>query len=1098
MIGRAGSGKSRFVLDRVLASTKAASLGPPIFVLVPKQATFEMERHLALTAGAATLRVRVVDPEALAGWIVRDSGGQGDVTIDRVGRELLIGHLLRTLDARLLHFRDAANRQGTTARVDAALADLERAGESAKNVADRLTGDPEGDPELLAKLHDLALIADRYETLLGDRLDVNARFGHALERIPHATGLAGATLFVDGFRSIRGFERQLIASMARYCDQTLVTFTDDPASLNTTDRNSLFGKATIERLALQQALRSEGVTVGQPTLLKDRPRFATADLATIERDFPQPRPSRAVGINVSAVRLLEATDERAEVAAAVAQIQDWTLEGARLRDCCVLFRKAEPYVGLLEPLFAEAGLATFTDRRRPARHHAVVRLLRAALACAADAWPHRQAMNLAKNPLAGLTQAERDVLEAFVDDRRMHGRRAWEQPGDWQSLSVDTPEDANMADAARRRLVSMLEPILASFDGSDRPLARHAEAMTETIERFDLASQLKEDDEGKQAFAGIANAMAQATALIGVEEMSGKRFATMLDAALDRLEFAVRPPTVDAVLLADVTRAVLPAGVQRCVVVGLSDGIFPPGDRAVEVLSDEDRRRLRQLGIDVDDPADVAVEERRHAYRAMTLASSRLTLTRPTTDTSGRSRVASPFWTRVATTLGVTASRVTSPTVTTRDATRRLLVWAKDGANPQAPETHLYNALRDQANVIKAWRSLTYENDPRLQPATRDALFAGELSATVARVERFAHCPFRGFAKDTLGLAEPMGGEATPRDVGLAAHGVLERLVSNAIEEGVDVSTAGGAEQLKQRLPAVAREVAKELRGNIFGESGRGRYLLARVEQTLAEVLEAQRAAWSRGMTRPAATGVSFADHDDAALKPLAISTPKGRVVHLSGHIDRVDIAPGVGAAAIDYRGSAQAITRRVEYGLALQLVANLLVLTDQGEALGDGGGNPIAALEVGVGRVFRTVDDPADEPAPPEDAFFLREKPRGLIAYDGLPLLDGFFANDRPDAEHHNQGKSDVFSAQVKKSGEPYKGGDLLAEGRLDDVLKAIADLIGKLADGILDGDIRPNPYRLGNETPCGRCGYLAVCRFDPPDDQYRRPELILPEAEA
>jgi ATP-dependent helicase/nuclease subunit B len=40
--------------------------------------------------------------------------------------------------------------------------------------------------------------------------------------------------------------------------------------------------------------------------------------------------------------------------------------------------------------------------------------------------------------------------------------------------------------------------------------------------------------------------------------------------------------------------------------------------------------------------------------------------------------------------------------------------------------------------------------------------------------------------------------------------------------------------------------------------------------------------------------------------------------------------------------------------------------------------------------------------------------------------------------------------------------------------------DQLGKLADGILDGDVTVRPYRLGNFSPCSWCAMSSVCRFE------------------
>jgi ATP-dependent helicase/nuclease subunit B len=50
----------------------------------------------------------------------------------------------------------------------------------------------------------------------------------------------------------------------------------------------------------------------------------------------------------------------------------------------------------------------------------------------------------------------------------------------------------------------------------------------------------------------------------------------------------------------------------------------------------------------------------------------------------------------------------------------------------------------------------------------------------------------------------------------------------------------------------------------------------------------------------------------------------------------------------------------------------------------------------------------------------------------------------------------------------------------------------IGKMAQSILSGQIEVRPYRCGEETPCSRCDYRAVCKFDWQIDDYRKIDAI------
>src|SRR5437773_2717739 len=72
-------------------------LGPPIYWIVPKQATFQAERELTCASGLdGFCRVRIASFEQLGEDILADCGGGAIPQVTAAGRQMVLGHLLRT------------------------------------------------------------------------------------------------------------------------------------------------------------------------------------------------------------------------------------------------------------------------------------------------------------------------------------------------------------------------------------------------------------------------------------------------------------------------------------------------------------------------------------------------------------------------------------------------------------------------------------------------------------------------------------------------------------------------------------------------------------------------------------------------------------------------------------------------------------------------------------------------------------------------------------------------------------------------------------------------------------------------------------------
>src|SRR4051812_8653708 len=162
VLGRAGSGKTARIIGRLADAVRADPLGPPIFWLLPKQATFQAERELTCLTGGFC-RVRVVSFELLGRDIAADCGAVAVPEVTEIGRQMILGHLLRQNRDKLKFFGGVAQRPGTAAELDATLAEFERSGQTLAGLADlidqlRHASPTDGPaPTLLAKLHDLQL-----------------------------------------------------------------------------------------------------------------------------------------------------------------------------------------------------------------------------------------------------------------------------------------------------------------------------------------------------------------------------------------------------------------------------------------------------------------------------------------------------------------------------------------------------------------------------------------------------------------------------------------------------------------------------------------------------------------------------------------------------------------------------------------------------------------------------------------------------------------------------------------------------------------------------------------------------------------------------
>lgn len=263
--------------------------------------------------------------------------------------------------------------------------------------------------------------------------------------------------------------------------------------------------------------------------------------------------------------------------------------------------------------------------------------------------------------------------------------------------------------------------------------------------------------------------------------------------------------------------------------------------------------------------------------------------------------------------------------------------------------------------------------------------------------------------------------------------------------------------------------------------TARNKYLLGRVERTLNEVVASQAEMMRRGQFRPGFSGVGFGEK--GSLPALRLTTPGGREAVLRGSIDRVDVLPeGRHVAVFDYKISTGPLSMQdVYYGMSLQLLSYLLVLQASGEELAGKPLTPVAAFYLPLVRKIRDVKDPNDpkevaEPGSPK--FNLRVKPRGVFDAEYLDALDTSLET----------GRSDVVAAYRNKAGGlGFRNATDVAEpAEFAALLGFVHRRLGELADQILAGRVDAAPYWINRNTPCPRCDYRSVCRFETTVNRY------------
>ena len=731
IIGRAGAGKTRHCFEAIVEAMAKEPLGAPIYWLLPKQATFSAERELTCNSGLRGFcRCRVVSFDQLGRDVLEECRGGAVPEITPLGRQMLLGHLLRKFQPQLKFFTGVARQPGLAARLDSTFTEFDRCGQGPESLETILSGlrtsgsDDVEQRLLINKLADFHLLYRAYHDFLGqERVDPHRRLDQVLACVQESKRLCGARVYVDGFLEFTDTERKMLAAMANVAERVEITLLADPASRTIGDVHHLpdeFGlfyrlEETYRRLI--HTFNESAVKIERPMILADVRRFANPSLTIIEKRLFEAKAKPAT--DATNLEMIEAPDRRGEVNAVARRIGDLLRQGLRLRDIAVLVRDLDEYHELIGAAFRDHGIRFFADRRRTAGHHPLLQFTRSIFQVARGGWPHDAMISLIKSGLADLDPNDADELENYVLLHRIRGT-AWASDESWtyartirreeddEPLTIER-EHAVRMDRVRRELVARIAPFVQQVQ-QPATVREIVAALFELYESFDVraelakwiddttkANQLEQRGEHEQVWAEVVELFDQMIDLLGPQTVELADFVETLEAGLEQFDLALTPPTVDQVLVGQVDRTRASESV-AVFVLGLGDGQFPRVAREDSVLSDSERRSLQKQKLNVEpDSQRRLLDENLYGYIAFTRARNQLVVTRPIADESNRPLAASAFWQRLRElfpTIAVTTERRESESVPEDIATPRQLVtglmrWARQGEGEAPAEPRI-------------------------------------------------------------------------------------------------------------------------------------------------------------------------------------------------------------------------------------------------------------------------------------------------------------------------------------------------------------------------------------------------------------------------
>ncbi|HUR45698.1 MAG TPA: PD-(D/E)XK nuclease family protein [Candidatus Saccharimonadales bacterium] len=1124
LLGPAGSGKTfRCVREARDALEKSAD-GPLLIFLVPKQATFQLERLLLQDSTlAGYTRLKILSFERLAEFVLDHFETPPPRLLSEEGRIMVLRALLAKKEKELQLFRGSSRLPGFARQLSGLLRELKQNQITGKRLK-VLAGEVGNSDRIHQNLHDLALMAETYQEwlathALGDADELlDLATGILLRQAPQpsvTSSLRIQALWMDGFAQLTAQERRLLCALAPFAEQSTLAFCVD---VETTSSTIWFSPWTVVKEAysvLQANLAQLPHCKIRETHLERRSensRFSTSPmLQHLERHWNEPveytelqKPAAGMG----ALRVVSCPNPEAEATLAAKEILKFVRGGGRYREAAVLVRQLDQYHGALKRAFAKYGIPCFLDRREPVAHHPMAELTRGALRTVIFQWRHLDWFTVLKSGLVHDSDERIDWLENEALARGWEGDD-WEAELRWTGKK---PRDPTL-EPLRKKLT---KPFL-NLKGKLGPKPSGAQlvqalrgmwvelGVEETLDRWTDAEDLNEEslhgvhgtvwDQMNDWLDNVALAFSQ-------EALPLIEWLPILEAGLSSLSIGVVPPVLDQVLIGAVDRSRNP-DLQRVYLLGMNETVFPALTPTANLLSEADRAILEKHGCELGlSTRRQAAQERFLGYIGCTRARSGVLLTYASRNHEGKALNPSSFISHLGRMFPGLSQHEKFNAAGTWSESEHLSEVLPFLLQVQGAKARLGSELASiiSSEALSQLRSIAKlpslesalirlkhlhasAKEEKLEPGMAERLYGPELKTSVSQFEQFAACPFRFFVSSGLQAEERLKFELDARQQGSFQHEVLAKFHDKLRTKKLrwrDLTPEEGAKE----IGTIAEAMMGSFEGGLLEASEENRFLGRSHKKALQKLMETLLRWMTQYEFDPTVVEIGFGFENE--LPAWQVQLGNGRSLLFRGRIDRVDLwsIPGSDEAlcvVIDYKSSLRKLEPLyLSHGLHQQLPAYLNVLRQlksPKHIFGVSRLIPAGVFYVNLSGAYDSGKNRKD---------VLLEKSEGNSkAYCHEGLLN---ANELSKLDNRGVSKGDQFKYSLTKSGALHKRcRSALPQAAFETMLDEAEKILRDLGTRVYEGDVRVDPYKHGADLACGKCTYQSICRIDPWTHTYR-----------
>lgn len=1071
--GISGSGKSTRLMEYI---NELSEQKKELCIIVPEQFSYEFDKNLYYHIGAVKFnQLFSLTFTSLARQLFQLYGdiNRNGIYADNLSKIIIMQEALINISKAPDGFRELkkhSKKQGFISDILKLVSDLKKANITPLKLNEKsmlLNG------RLCKKANDISDIYMEYEKLLksyGLKDNLND-ISEAAKIAAYNQYFKNKTVFIDEFESFTGDQYELLKVMISDADDIYICFRTEDVNAG---EFTLFETVNRTYKHLTSICR-ELHTDYSNEICDGSFRYNSEDLSFLNKNILRNKTAdcKCTSDNISIFECSDYYSECEYVCAAVKRlIHD---NNFKYNDICIISNKIQEYAGLLESTFKRYEIPYFLSLEKSVSHTSLMVFISSLIdILVSKAYNSDMIFRLVKCELLDISLTEISLLENYCYKWSINGSK-WNKP-----FSADTDE-AKEAEIIREKIIAPLEELKNKCNdcnvktvcseiynyiikmGTDKKIASIMGDFIQENKDYFASEQ-------KRIWGFLMDILDSLNSIIGDKVISISEFSLLFKTLLAQIQFSVPPQTLDSVTVASAQTARLNSP-KVVFVIGANEGDFPNSINMHGLLSEEEKLKLSEIGLDISRSAvSLIADERLIVYKSLSVASDKLYITYPLSDLSGQVKYPAQI---IKSLIGLFENG-SKLRITENEVQPHFYAVTK-----QSAFYHFMQSQKNNSNSVMSVKALL-ENDEeyrsKIEFVYSQYNFNGEhfvndkemlerlksfvpLRLSPTKFECYNGCHFKYFCSECLKIVQRERVELNPVYTGNIIHSCFNHLLA---ENNKNKFVSMSIEEIRHRVSECACNYRKKNMGGDFDATPRFEMNFEKFTNQITKVA----AHLQQELMISDFTPVQF-EYNLRTSKPLALNFANEKSLEFGGIVDRIDtctINDKKYIRIVDYKSSKKYLDPiSLNNGINMQMLLYLFTLTENNNIFS--GYSPAGVMYSPVTINAPVADDTRNET---ENSTHINSS----LKTSGLLINDDSVLNAM---ENGISGK--YIPVKVSKSKKTDKNSACISEDSFSRLRDFSYKKLTETAELIYSGNFEANPLVTSSFDACAFCDYSGIC---------------------